>query len=176
MVAVFTCVSSASAFSRVSLIVPLNIVSASAASSHFYSSRRVAPCCRSRAWVRASVDWWAALPFFDADCSESIFCERRWAMTVVCCKPSCIVCKAVVARSSEICSGFCTGETVAEESSHPFQAPLQPFFRRVLPCHGTWLEELLLLAGEKLHTAGHHAFRMDPRQTEERGRAARVSA
>ena len=69
-------------------------------------------------------------------------------MTVDCCECSCIVCKAVVTRSSDTCSGFCAGETVVEEPSQPFQAPLQPCFHQVLR-HRPWLEELLLLIGHR---------------------------
>ena len=77
-----------------------------------------------------------AFPFvLDAVCSVSVFCERLWEMTVVCCKCSCIMCKAFVTRSSETCSGFCAGEAVAEESSHPSQALLHRCFHRELPCH-----------------------------------------
>ena len=49
----------------------------------------------------------------------SVFCERLWEITVVCCMWSCIMCREVVTRSSENCSGFCAGEPVAEELSHP---------------------------------------------------------
>ena len=51
--------------------------------------------------------------------------------------------KAFVTRSPETCSGFCVGEAVAEESSHPFQAPL--------PATKRWLEKLqtLMVAGER---------------------------
>ena len=73
----------------------------------------------------------------DATCSESVYCERLWEITVVCCKWSCNMCRAFVTRSSETCSGFCAGEAVAEESSHPFQALLHPCFQRtgsVLTC------------------------------------------
>ena len=45
----------------------------------------------------------AALPFvFDAACSVSAFCERLWEMTLVCCRWSCIMCRAFVTRSSGI--------------------------------------------------------------------------
>ena len=78
-VTVFTCFSSASAFSRVSFTVSLNLVSAAEASSHFCSKRRVASSCRSRAWVRASMASSAASPFvFDVDFAQSVFCKRLW--------------------------------------------------------------------------------------------------
>ena len=42
----------------------------------------------------------AALPFvLDAACSVSAFCERLWEMTLVCCRWSCIMCRAFVTRS-----------------------------------------------------------------------------
>ena len=49
----------------------------------------------SRAWVRKSMVSKAPAPFvFDADCSGCVFCERRWAITIVCCRCTCIVCEA----------------------------------------------------------------------------------
>ena len=55
-------------------------------------------------------------------------------MTVVYCKWSCIVCKAVVTCSSDTCCD--TGDVVAGESSHPFQEPLQPCFHQVEKTRG----------------------------------------
>ena len=75
----------------------------------------------------------------DAACSETVFCERLWEMTVVCWKWSCIMCRAFVTHSSETCCGFCPEEAVAEESSHPVQALLHPCFHRLVPCHRAWL-------------------------------------
>ena len=90
----------------------------------------------------------AIFPFvLVADCSESVFCERLWEMTVLCCKWSCIMCRAVATSSSETCSDV--GGAVAEESSHPFQALLHPCFHRVVPCHWAWLQEMLLLMGRQ---------------------------
>ena len=53
------------------------------------------------------------------------------------------MCKAFVTHSSEFWSNV--AGAVAVESSHPYQAPFQPCFHRVVPCHWAWLEELLLL-------------------------------
>ena len=61
------------------------------------------------------------------------------------CKLSCIVCRAFIARSSDICSRFCAGETVAEKSSQPFGHPSSLASVRVISCHGPWLKDLLLL-------------------------------
>ena len=78
----------------------------------------------------------AAFPFIlDAACWDSVFCELLWEMTVVCCTWSFIICRAVVTRSWETCSGFHQSEAVAEKSSDPFQALLQLYFHRVVPCH-----------------------------------------
>ena len=73
----------------------------------------------------------------------------RIAFSVSACGEITVVCRAFVTRSSETCSGFCAGEAVAEESSHPFQALLHPCFQRKAPCHRAWLEELLLLMGAR---------------------------
>ena len=55
---------------------------------------------------------------------------------MVCCKWSCIMSRAFVTRSSDICSDM--DGVVAEESSRAFQAPFQPCFHRLV-------RELLLL-------------------------------
>ena len=81
---------------------------------------------------------------------------RAAGMSVVCCKWSCIVCRALVTRSSETCPDM--DRLIPEESSHPFQAPPQPCFNRVLPCH--WACSGRKGTGRRVQVQGHLAFRI----------------
>ena len=59
--------------------------------------------------------------------------------------------RTFVTHSSKTCSDV--DGVVAEESSHSFQAPLQPCFHRVVPCHWARLEELLMLWSQEKRQA-----------------------
>ena len=69
-------------------------------------SRKNTDCSKGLKWasclclLAASMASLAALLFvFDAACSVSAFGERLWEVTLVCCRWSCIMCRAFVTRS-----------------------------------------------------------------------------
>ena len=69
---------------------------------------------------------------------------------MVCCKWSCIMCRAFVTRSSEICSDM--DGAMAEELSHPFQAPFHHWKR----CCASWSPE----KSRRVQVQGHLTLRM----------------
>ena len=120
MVTVLTCSPSAPVFfSRVSLMAPFSIASRVFCERLWrdLTGRVASPPQVVRVHrIAASMASKAALPFvFDADCLERVIQE----MTVVCCKWSCIMCRAVVTRSSKTC---CSARVARSLRSRPSPA------------------------------------------------------